>query len=78
MKGRKEEITPAVVRNKDWCFHVGVYNGCCAGLHNKRFEGNEDSLCVYLYVCLSKVRNKAEDKGTKKERNEEMKKEHLL
>jgi hypothetical protein len=30
----KEEITPAVVRNKDWCFQVSVVNSCCAGMHN--------------------------------------------
>jgi hypothetical protein len=38
-KGRNEERTPALVRNKDWCFQVRVYNGCCVALHNKKFEG---------------------------------------
>jgi hypothetical protein len=33
----KREWTPAAVQNKDWCFQVRVYNGCCAGLHNKKF-----------------------------------------
>lgn len=31
---RNGEITPAVVRNKDLCFRVSVYNCRSAGLHS--------------------------------------------
>jgi hypothetical protein len=30
-------------KNKDCCFRVRVYNGRCAGLYNKKFEGTEYS-----------------------------------
>jgi hypothetical protein len=28
------------------CFQARMYNGCCAGLHNKIFEGIEYSACI--------------------------------
>jgi hypothetical protein len=37
----KKSGTPAVVRYKDRRFQVSVYNGYCAGLHNKKLEDTE-------------------------------------
>jgi hypothetical protein len=48
--GRSPVRTPAVVRNNDWCFQVRVYNGCCAGLHNKKFDGTEHSSCIVKHL----------------------------
>jgi hypothetical protein len=44
-EGRNEEKrTSAVVRNKDRCFQLRMYKGCCAGLLNT----NSKALCVHL------------------------------
>jgi hypothetical protein len=53
-KEGKKEGRPAVVQNKDSCFHVRVYNGC-AGLGNKKKqEGIEHSPSIFVQssICI--------------------------
>jgi hypothetical protein len=52
-KGAKEEklLYKEIKTN---IFQVKVYNGCCAGLRNKKIEGIEQSLCVYR-LCFTSV-----------------------
>jgi hypothetical protein len=52
---RKSQVqTPAVVQNKEWSFHVRLYNGCYVGLHNiyNSKALNIHHVCVCVCVCL--------------------------
>jgi hypothetical protein len=53
VKRNQQERTPAVVQNKDWCFQVRVYNGCCTGLHNIK---NSKALSIQTFTLYKEIK----------------------